>query len=38
MPARLLPLLTDRPQSGDDLGRALDLGRVTVNTLARRLQ
>ena len=38
MPARLLPLLTDHPQSGDDLGRALDLGRVTVNTLARRLQ
>ena len=38
MSARLLPLLTDRPQSGDDLGRALGVGRVTVNTLARRLQ
>ena len=38
MPLRLLPLLTDRPQSGDDLGQALGVGRVTVNTLARRLQ
>lgn len=38
MPHRLLPLLTDRPQSGDDLGKILGVGRVTVNTLARRLQ
>lgn len=38
MPQRLLPLLTDLPQSGDDLGEALGVGRVTVNTLARRLQ
>lgn len=38
MPLRLLPLLTDRPQSGDHLGQLLGVGRVTVNTLARRLQ
>lgn len=38
MPPRLLPLLTDQPQSGDHLGQLLGVGRVTVNTLARRLQ
>ena len=38
MPARLLPLLTEQPQTGDALGAALGVGRVTVNTLARRLQ
>ncbi|WP_034386369.1 biotin--[acetyl-CoA-carboxylase] ligase [Deinococcus sp. YIM 77859] len=37
MPARLLPLLTEVPQSGDALGAQLGVGRVTVNTLARRL-
>lgn len=37
MPARLLPLLTERPQSGDVLGERLGVNRVTVNTLARRL-
>lgn len=37
MPARLLPLLTDRPQSGEALGARLGVNRVTVNTLARRL-
>lgn len=37
MPARLLPLLTESPQSGEALGVRLGLGRVTVNTLARRL-
>lgn len=37
MPARLLPLLTEVPQSGDALGSQLGVGRVTVNTLARRL-
>ncbi|EYB67130.1 bifunctional biotin operon repressor/biotin--acetyl-CoA-carboxylase ligase BirA [Deinococcus phoenicis] len=37
MPARLLPLLTDRPQSGESLGLRLGVNRVTVNTLARRL-
>ncbi|KEF34958.1 biotin--acetyl-CoA-carboxylase ligase [Deinococcus sp. RL] len=38
MPERLLPLLTDQPQSGDALGARLGVGRVTVNTLARRLR
>ncbi|MBZ9750014.1 biotin--[acetyl-CoA-carboxylase] ligase [Deinococcus sp. HMF7604] len=38
MPDRLLPLLTAAPQTGDALGQALGVGRVTVNTLARRLQ
>nr|WP_246581098.1 biotin--[acetyl-CoA-carboxylase] ligase [Deinococcus aestuarii] len=37
VPARLLPLLTDQPQSGEALGARLGVGRVTVNTLARRL-
>ncbi|MEF2279007.1 biotin--[acetyl-CoA-carboxylase] ligase [Deinococcus sp. YIM 134068] len=37
MPARLLPLLTDVPQSGETLGARLGVNRVTVNTLARRL-
>ncbi|SMB95433.1 biotin--[acetyl-CoA-carboxylase] ligase [Deinococcus hopiensis] len=37
MPERLLPLLTDLPQSGEALGERLGVGRVTVNTLARRL-
>jgi len=37
MPARLLPLLTESPQSGDTLGARLGVNRVTVNTLARRL-
>lgn len=37
MPQRLLPLLTSEPQSGDALGAALGVGRVTVNTLARKL-
>ncbi|BDP40612.1 hypothetical protein DAETH_05810 [Deinococcus aetherius] len=37
VPARLLPLLTDQPQSGDVLGARLGVGRVTVNTLVRRL-
>lgn len=37
VPARLLPLLTDEPQSGDVLGARLGVNRVTVNTLARRL-
>ncbi|WP_221091620.1 biotin--[acetyl-CoA-carboxylase] ligase [Deinococcus aquaedulcis] len=38
MPDRLLPLLTQEPQTGDALGARLGVGRVTVNTLARRLQ
>ncbi|MCP2014299.1 BirA family biotin operon repressor/biotin-[acetyl-CoA-carboxylase] ligase [Deinococcus sp. HSC-46F16] len=38
MPGRLLPLLTDQPQSGDALGARLGVNRVTVNTLARRLE
>lgn len=37
MPERLLPLLTTEPQSGDELGARLGVGRVTVNTLARKL-
>ncbi|MFW8627127.1 biotin--[acetyl-CoA-carboxylase] ligase [Deinococcus sp. ME38] len=37
MPDRLLPLLTDHPQTGDTLGQALGVNRVTVNTLARQL-
>lgn len=37
MPSRLLPLLSDLPQSGEALGARLGLGRVTINTLARRL-
>ncbi|GAA5514036.1 bifunctional ligase/repressor BirA [Deinococcus carri] len=32
-----MPLLTDRPQTGDALGARLGVNRVTVNTLARRL-
>lgn len=38
MPARLLPLLTDQPQTGDELGLKLGVNRVTINTLARKLQ
>lgn len=38
VPERLLPLLTVQPQSGDQLGARLGVNRVTVNTLARRLQ
>ncbi|ANE44680.1 biotin--[acetyl-CoA-carboxylase] ligase [Deinococcus puniceus] len=38
MPTRLLPLLSDFPQSGEALGARLGVGRVTVNTLARRLE
>jgi BirA family biotin operon repressor/biotin-[acetyl-CoA-carboxylase] ligase len=38
VPARLLPLLSDLPQSGEALGARLGVGRVTVNTLARRLE
>ncbi|GHF40891.1 BirA family biotin operon repressor/biotin-[acetyl-CoA-carboxylase] ligase [Deinococcus metalli] len=38
MPARLLPLLTADPQSGDTLGARLGVGRVTVRTLAHQLQ
>ncbi|UQN07455.1 biotin--[acetyl-CoA-carboxylase] ligase [Deinococcus sp. QL22] len=38
MPDRLLPLLSDLPQSGEALGARLGVGRVTVNTLARRLE
>ncbi|MDO4264158.1 MAG: bifunctional biotin--[acetyl-CoA-carboxylase] synthetase/biotin operon repressor, partial [Deinococcus sp.] len=38
MPERLLQLLTTTPQSGDDLGAALGLSRVSVNALARRLR
>ncbi|QLG11869.1 biotin--[acetyl-CoA-carboxylase] ligase [Deinococcus sp. D7000] len=38
MPHRLLALLTDTPQSGEVLAGRLGLGRVTVNTLAHRLQ
>lgn len=37
MPDRLLPLLSDQPQTGDDLGARLGVGRVTVNTLAKKL-
>lgn len=38
MPERLLPFLTSRPQTGDALGARLGVNRVTVSTLARRLQ
>ena len=37
MPERLLSLLSDLPQTGDALGARLGLGRVSVNTLARKL-
>ncbi|MGM9323171.1 biotin--[acetyl-CoA-carboxylase] ligase [Deinococcus aquaticus] len=37
MSERLLPILTERAQTGDALGQALGVNRVTVNTLARRL-
>lgn len=37
-PERLLPLLTDGPQSGNRLGEALGVGRVTVHTWAAALQ
>lgn len=35
---RLLALLSDAPQSGETLAAQLGVGRVTVNTLAHRLQ
>ena len=38
MPQRLLPLLSDRPQSGEALGAQLGVNRVTVSTLAHRLE
>ena len=38
MPARLLPLLTETPQSGSLLAAPLGVGRVSVGTLARQLQ
>ncbi|WP_424950621.1 biotin--[acetyl-CoA-carboxylase] ligase [Deinococcus sp.] len=38
MPARLLPLLTESPQSGERLAGWLGVGRVSVNTLAHALQ
>ncbi|WP_188964663.1 biotin--[acetyl-CoA-carboxylase] ligase [Deinococcus aquiradiocola] len=38
MPARLLPLLTDVPVSGERLARTLGVGRVSVNSFARALQ
>ena len=36
--ARLLPLLTETPQSGSMLAARLGVGRVSVSTLARHLQ
>ena len=36
--ARLLPLLTETPQSGSVLAAQLGVGRVSVSTLARHLQ
>lgn len=38
MPQRLLPLLSDQPQSGEALGAQLGVNRVTVSTLAHRLE
>lgn len=38
MPQRLLSLLSDQPQSGEALGARLGVNRVTVSTLAHRLQ
>lgn len=38
MPARLLPLLTEAPQSGERLAELLGVGRVSVNTLAHALR
>ncbi|WP_407540909.1 biotin--[acetyl-CoA-carboxylase] ligase [Deinococcus radiomollis] len=38
MPARLLPLLTETPQSGERLAGLLGVGRVSVNTLAHALR
>ncbi|WP_407569530.1 biotin--[acetyl-CoA-carboxylase] ligase [Deinococcus altitudinis] len=35
---RLLPLLTETPQSGERLARLLGVGRVSVNTLAHALR
>ena len=35
---RLLPLLTEEPQSGERLAAVIGVGRVSVNTLARQLQ
>ncbi|WP_456830885.1 biotin--[acetyl-CoA-carboxylase] ligase [Deinococcus sp. UYEF24] len=38
MPARLLTLLTETPQSGERLAERLGVGRVSVNTLAHALR
>ena len=38
MPERLLPLLTESPQSGEALAARLGVGRVSVHTLAYALQ
>jgi BirA family biotin operon repressor/biotin-[acetyl-CoA-carboxylase] ligase len=38
VPARLLPLLTETPQSGERLAELLGVGRVSVNTLAHALR
>ncbi len=38
VPARLLPLLTETPQSGERLAEQLGVGRVSVNTLAHTLR
>ncbi len=38
MPERLLPLLTESPQSGEALAARLGVGRVSVHTLAHALQ
>jgi len=38
VPSRLLPLLTETPQSGERLAGVIGVGRVSVNTLARQLQ
>lgn len=37
-PLTLLDLLTDQPQTGEKLGQQLGVGRVTVNTWAKKLQ
>ncbi len=37
VPDRLLNVMTDQPQTGDQLGARLGVNRVTVNTLARKL-
>ena len=38
MPARLLPLLTESPQSGERLAARLGVGRVSIHSLAHALQ